>query len=456
MPGGRVESRARGVMIGEAVVHRMPLIMVVTSDLAGQVRGKGFPVTECDERLGKGVGYTFTNHMINCWGQIPTTPWGPLGDLVLMPDATTAVEVDFGDGSVAEHFMLGDLFHMDGAPWDCCLRHYLRCALHELESETGLQLVAAFEHEFHDGGLVERGADSYSLDKVRRAGDFPGAVLHALEAAGAEPETFLPEFGRSQFEFTVRPAPAMVAADRAIIAREMVRAAARRLDRDVSFSPQVDPAGPGNGVHIHMSFRDRDGRPVSHDASQPSGLAARMGSFVAGILKRLPALVAVTAPSAASYQRLKPHSWSSAYNNLGWRDREAAIRICPGPETPGADVASAFNVEFRAGDAAASPWFQLGILVRAGLEGIREGLPTPEPVSSDPDAMSDDERRRHGVERLPTSLDEALDRLERAPDAGTLLPGELLEAYIMHKRGELQTVAGLAPEEVCRRYRDVY
>ncbi len=430
--------------------------MIVTSDIAGQVRGKGFPATGLGEHIERGVGFTHTNQMINCWGVIPATPWGALGDLVLMADPACEVRVDFGDGTPDEWFILGGLCTMDGRPWECCLRHYLASAIEDLHDETGLTLIAAFEHEFHDGGLAEREGDSYSLDKVRRAGDFPGAVLHALQSAGAEPETFLPEFGRNQFEFTVRPAPAMVAADRAIIAREMVRATARRLDRDVSFAPQVDPAGPGNGVHIHMSFRDREGRPVSHDPSQPSGLSAVMGSFVAGILKRLPAMVAVTAPSAASYQRLKPHSWSSAFNNLGWRDREAAIRICPGPETPGADVASAFNVEFRAGDAAASPWIQLGILVRAGLEGIRDGLETPETVSSDPDAMSDDERRRHGVERLPLSLGEALDRLEREPGAGALLPGTLLEAYIMHKRGELEGVAGLAPEEICRRYRDVY
>ena len=437
-------------------MHHVPLMMVVTSDLAGQVRGKGFPAGDCDAWLGKGVGYTFTNHMINCWGRIPSTPWGAIGDLVLMPDAMSAVEVDFGDGGVAERFMLGDLLCMDGTPWDCCLRHYLRCALDDLENETGLRLIAAFEHEFHDGALAECEGDSYGLDKVRRAGSFPGAVLYALQAAGVEPETFLPEFGRGQLEFTLRPAPAMVAADRAVVAREMVRGAARRLGRSVSFSPQVDPAGPGNGVHIHMSLQDRDGRPASHDPAQPLSLSRVMGSLVSGILKHLPAIVAVTAPSAASYQRLKPHSWSSAYNNLGWRDREAAIRICPGPEAPGADVASAFNVEFRAGDAAASPWLQLGILVRAGLEGIRAGMETPHPVSSDPDAMSDSERRHHGVERLPVSLGEALDRLEHAPDAGTLLPGELHGAYIMHKRGELEAVSQLTPDEVCRRYRAVY
>ncbi len=438
------------------MVRTSPFVMVVTSDLAGQVRGKGFPEWELGDRLRRGVGYTYTNHMINCWGAIPHTPWGPLGDLVLVPDPATEVRVDFGDGRTGEWFMLGDLRHMDGSPWDCCLRTFLADALAELEEAEGLTLVAAFEHEFHDGGLPERAGDSYSLDKVRLAGDLPGALLHALEAAGVRPETFLPEFGRGQFEFTVKPAPGLAAADRAVIAREMVRATGRRLGRRLSFSPQVDPDGPGNGVHIHMSLEHRDGRPASHCAGAPFGLSAAMGSFVAGILKRLPAIVAVTAPSGASYQRLKPHSWSAAFNNLGWRDREAAVRICPVDDSPGADVSESFNVEFRAGDAAASPYLQLGVLVRAGLEGLRERLDAPEPASSDPGAMSDAERSARGIVRLPASLEEALDRLEAADGARPLLPGELFDAYVMHKRGEIAALEGLPAAEVCRRYAEVY
>jgi len=437
-------------------MYRIPLIMAVTSDLAGQVRGKGFPSTERDERLEKGVGYTYTNHMINCWGQIPATPWGPLGDLVLMPDASTEVEVDFGDGSVAERFMLGDLCHMDGTPWDCCLRHYLRSAVQALERETGLMLIAAFEHEYHDAGMRPRPGDSYSLDKVRLAGELPEALLYALRAADAEPETFLPEFGPNQFEFTVKPSRGVAAADRAVIARQLVRATAERLGHKVSFSPMVTRGAAGNGVHIHMSFRDRQRQPAAYDAEGPYGVSAIMGSFIAGILRRLPDILAVTAPSVASYERLKPHSWSSSFNNLGHRDREAALRICPVSDAPGANVASAFNVEFRAADAAASPYLQLGILVRAGLEGIREGLPCPEATSSDPAAMTDAERAARGVVRLPGSLTEALDRLEAAPGMADLLPGQLLEAYVMHKRGEIAALDGLDMDEICRRYAEVY
>ena len=437
-------------------MHRIPLVMAVTSDFAGQTRGKGFPITERDVRLEKGVGWTFTNTMINCWGQIPATPWGPLGDLALIPDAATEIEVDFGDGSVAERFMLGNIHHMDGRPWDCCLRSYLNDAVKDLERETGLMLIAAFEHEFHDDSIPDRPGDSYGLDKVRLSGEFPEAYLYALRAANAEPDTFLPEFGPNQFEITVEPGRGVAAADRAVIVRELAHATARRLGRKVSFSPVVTRGAAGNGVHIHMSFRDRQRQPAAYDADAPYGVSSVMGSFIAGILRRLPQIIAVTAPSAASYLRLKPHSWSSTYNNLGFRDREASIRICPVSNMPGANVAGAFNVEFRAGDAAASPYLQLGILTWAGLEGIRENLPLPEPTSSDPAAMTDDERAALGVCALPSSLGEALDALESAEGIRDLMPGELLDAYLMHKRGELAALDGLDDDEICRRYAEVY
>lgn len=437
-------------------MHRSPLIMVVSTDFAGQVRGKGFPASELDVRLEKGVGWTFTNTMINCFGQIPATPWGPRGDLMVVPDPATEVDVDFGDGSVNERFYLGDILNMDRQPWDCCLRTYLREALKDLTDLTGLSLVAAFEHEFVHRGQADRLGDAYSQDGVRRIGEFPEAFLYALAEAGVEPETFLPEFAPKQFEFTVKPADALTAADRAVIVREIARGTAWRMGDTVSFSPVVTRGAAGNGVHLHMSFRDADGRPVTHDADKPGGLSDTAGSFVAGILEALPALVAVTAPSYMSYERLKPNSWSSSVTNLGYRDREAAIRICPVSDVPGADIASSFNVEFRAGDAAASPYLYFGCLVRAGIDGIKRQLPTPKPTTSDPADMDAAARKDHGIVDLPTSMEQALDLLEHHPKAHEFLPGEMLSAYLMHKRGELSMLEGLDIDDICRMYAEAY
>jgi len=437
-------------------MNRIPLIMVVTTDFAGQVRGKGFPASELEARLEKGNGWTFTNTMINCFGTIPATPWGPRGDLVVMPDPETLVDVDFGDGSVNERFYLGDIVHTDRRPWDCCLRNYLRTALAELKDLTGLTMIAAFEHEFHHDGQRKRLGDAYSQDGVRRIGEFPEAFLYALAEAGVEPETFLPEYGPEQFEFTVKPAEALTAADRAVIVREIARGTAWRQGDTVSFSPVVTRGAAGNGVHIHMSFRDQKGRPATYDAGKTGNLCDTAGSFVAGILDALPALCAVTAPSYMSYERLKPNSWSSSLANLGYRDREAAVRICPVSDVPGADVAASFNFEFRAGDAAASPYLQLGVLVRAGIDGIRRKLATPTPTTDDPWRMDKKTRQKSGIAELPTSMGQALDLLEAHPKAGEFLPGEMLEAYLMHKRGELAAVEGRDIDEICRMYAEAY
>jgi glutamine synthetase len=437
-------------------IERESLVMVCCSDIAGQVRGKGFPRRDLEQRWKLGVGWTPTNIMINCFGRIPATPWGALGDLLLVPDPAGEVFLDFGDGGPPEHFILGDIKTLDGAPWDCCPRSFLRHALQKLEAETGFRLIAAFEHEFYCTGADDRVGDSYALSSLRGVETFVETLLGALRAAGLEPETFLPEYGPKQFEVTVKPAPGLEAADRAVKLREITRAVARRQGMCASFSPVVTHGIVGNGVHIHFSLTDRDGRPATYDPNGPGGLSAAAASFAAGILRHAPAICAVTAPSVISYERLKPHSWSAHWINLGLRDREALIRICPVPEDPSVDAAKCFNLEYRAADAAASPYLQLGMLVHAGLEGIRDKLPAPAISQGDPGNLSAEERADRGIGELPTSLGAALDALEADETARGWLGASLAEAYLMHKRGEAEMAAGKTIEELCRLYAQAY
>ncbi len=222
-----------------------------------------------------------------------------------------------------------------------------------------------------------------------------------------------------------------------------------------SFSPMVTRGVVGNGVHIHFSLVDLEGRSVSYDASHKCGISSVAGAFLAGILRNADALCAITAPSVISYERLRPNSWSASQTNLGFRDREACIRICPVTEKPGADIAS-YNFEFRASDAAASPYLQLGVLISAGVQGVRERLAIPEPTTRDLAQMSANEKTRMGIRPLPQSLSEALDLLESNSQAKGLLPQELLEAYVMQKRGEIRQLDGQSDEEICRRYADAY
>ena len=212
--------------------------------------------------------------------------------------------------------------------------------------------------------------------------------------------------------------------------------------------------GVGNGVHVHLGLADRAGRPVMHDPAGPGGLSATAGSFVAGILRHLPALVAFTAASTVSYQRLVPHRWSSSFNNLGYRDREAAVRICPVREA--GDVAAQYHVEYRAADAAASPYLVVAMLTMAGLQGLREELPTPRPTEGDLSTMAAAELKAQGVRRLPTSLPLALAALDADPTAQGWLPPLLLDCYRKHKQNEIAAMAGLSDAEQAARYAQVY
>ena len=438
-----------------SALDRDRLVVVACSDVAGQLRGKGFPADQLDGRRRFGVGWTPTNVMINCFGRIPATPFGSSGDLMLVPAPGGDLKLDFGDGTV-EHLIVGDILHTDGQPWDCCLRGFLRRALDDLEAEAGLRIVASFEHEFWLDNAEERPGDSYAVSTLRGLEPFIGDVLRALRANDIKPDTYLPEYGPKQFEITVDPAVGLAAADHAVKLRETCRSVARRHGHRISFSPVVTRGIVGNGVHIHFSLVDGNGRPVSFAPGTPGKLSAVQASFAAGILRHARALCAITAPSVISYERLKPHSWSAHYINIADRDREAMLRICPYPEAPDVDVAKRFNLEFRAADATASPYLQLGVLVMAGLEGIRQGLPAPGLTSGDPGALSPEERSARGIGELPSSLGEALDALEADAVALGWLRPTLAEAYLMHKRGEIAATEGIATDELCGLYARAY
>ncbi|MBW4021654.1 MAG: glutamine synthetase [Proteobacteria bacterium] len=430
------------------------LVFVGICDLAGLVRGKGFPAVELDARLRQGVGLTGSNIMMSAFGPILATPFGTTGDLVMMPDRTARVQVPFDEGA-AEHFYLADLQELDGTPWSCCPRDFLRRALIALEAEAGLVVHSAFEQEFVYSGIEDRPGATYALDAFRRQGIFGESLIGALRAAGVTPDSFLPEYAPRQFEVTVKPAIGLRAADDAVICREMIRSVAERLGHRALLAPVLKPDGVGSGTHIHFSLWDKDGKPASRDASAPYGIAPRVSPFVAGVLHHLPALAAITAPSVASYFRLQPDRWAPVWAFLGRQDRGAALRVAP--VFPGAEAKAdaQFNVEYRVADATACPYLALGAIIHAGLDGIRGGMRLPAELPGFWD-MTEAARAEAGIEQLPRSLAEALDRLEATDVARAWFGPEFFAAYLQFKRSEIAALEGLEPSDICDRYAAIY
>jgi glutamine synthetase len=418
------------------------LVAFLYADLSGLCRGRAVPQRRLAGAMAAGVGWVPADQAITPLGPLAEpNPWGSLGDLRLVPDASTETRVALWPDVPPLHFLLCDARTPDGEPWDACPRALLRGALAALEGEHGLRLRAAFEQEFVLQGHTAAPSPPFSYEALRAAEPLGRELAAALRLAGLELENFLPEYGDDQFEITIAPRRALAAADAAAIVRELVRETARRHGWRATFTPIVDPAGAGSGAHVHLSFAGA----AMHDPARPGELSVPGGRFAAGVLAHLPALCAVGAPVPVSYLRLRPHRWSAGGACLAAGNREAALRIPSAVTFAGRDAAEQTRLELRVADGACSPHFLLALVVLAGLEGLRDEL-APAEVATDfaPDGA------------LPGSLGEALDAFERDPLVRAAVPAALREGYVAMKRLEISLVDGLTDAEACARYARAY
>jgi glutamine synthetase len=437
-------------------VSETDLIALVCCDLGAIVRGRSLLASELGAHLDAGVGWVPANHSLTPFGPLAeSTPFDSTGDLRLLPDPDTHVRVESDSGGSALELVLCDIVETNGQPWKCCPRRFLRDALDDLDGELGARLVASFEHEFQLP-IDAPPPPPFSLEAQRSVEPFPADVMNALVQAGVRPERFFSEFAPRQFEIPVEAAEGVAAADRAVVLREVVRELARRHGVRATFAPLLDPAGPGNGVHIHLSLLDADGRPLLYDAARPAYLSELGERFAAGILLHAGALSALTAPSPTSAARLTPHRWSAGAVCLAQSNREALLRIPPLVLLGDADPAAQLRLEYRGADASANPYLALGAIVRAGLDGVRSELPAPPILDRDPAHLTAAEADRYGVGALPASLEDSLRALAQDDTARAWMSPQLYDAYVGVKRAELQAVADLDLSEVCRRYAAIY
>ena len=431
----------------------MELTWLSHTDLASITRGRA--IADYREDRPHSVGWVPANMALDAFGELVENPWGSAGDLRLVPDPETLVRLNETTESSAMAFVLSTATDLSGNAWPSCPRAILSSAAARLEEQFGLKILAAFEHEFARV-TDSRPEPPFSLEAARAVAPLLDDIFAALQDAGVEPENILPEYGQHQFEVTSRPALAVAGADRAVITRAVVREIARRHALRVTFAPVIGVGAGTNGVHIHFSLRDQEGRPVTHDAASKHGLSPVAQSFAAGVIEHLPGLVAITAPSVVSYLRLRPHSWSAAYNIFGVQNREAALRMAPIPRIDGEHDAERANLEYRPADATSNPYLALAAILVAGADGLSRGLPCPPSVEIDPSSLSEGELENRGIVRLPQSLEEALDCLEGDSLLMEAFDSDLMRCYLTMKRNEVSKFSELEEAEVIARHVDAY
>ena len=414
------------------------LVRFLYTDNGGITRGKATHVDGLPHRLTDGIGLTVAMQAMNMLDQLqPVEGLGPVGEIRLVPDPHTFTVLPYAPHTAA---MTSDMCTLEGAPWDACPRAFLKRQIAACHA-AGFSVRAAFECEFTlavkqpDGAFAPLDQSlCFSTAGMTTAALVMDDIVAALEAQRIPVEQYYPELGHGQQELSIGHAPALDAADRQVFYRETVRAVAHRHGLWASLAPKPFVDQAGNGAHIHFSLWDAAGRRSRmHDAKGRYAVSALGYHFIAGVLAHLPALLALTCPSVNSYRRLQPHFWSSAYTAWGPDNREAAVRV---PSTFASDPVGSTNAELKASDASSNPYLGLGGLLAAGLDGVTRALEPGEPVLSDPGALSEDARRERGILRYPTTLNAALDALERDPVLMSALGSTLSRAYVAVKRSE--------------------
>jgi len=439
----RSQERLSREVVKQCKSTKIQLVRFLYCGNDGLIRGKACHTQFLNSYLKSGIGLTVAMQSFNMLDQlVPEGSFGPVGEIRLLPDPETFAILPYAPKSAR---LLCDMVTLEGVPWGACTRSFLKRMI-ERARQAGVTLKAAFENEFT---LARREGERYvPLDRspcfstigMDSAAPIIVEIIEALMAQGVYPEQYYAELGPGQQELPVRFADGLRAADNQITVRETARGVAGRHGLLASFAPKPFPDQAGNGSHIHFSlWRISDGKNHFHDPKGRYGLSEAGYAFLGGVLAHLPALVALTAPSVNSYRRLQPRFWASAYTAWGPDNREAAVRI---PSKRWGLEMESTNLELKPCDPSNNPYLALGGLLAAGLDGMARKVDPGEPALTDPDTLSEAERKRRGIRRLPTSLGEALDALERDQVLREALGDVLAREYLTVKRSEVRGFEG--------------
>ncbi|MEM7276528.1 MAG: glutamate--ammonia ligase [Pseudomonadota bacterium] len=387
-------------------------------------------------------------------------------DMILMPDADTAVMDIFSDEPTL--IIRCDVIEpatMQG--YDRCPRSLANRAQAYLSS-TGIADTAYFgpENEFFVFDDVKFGSEMkgafYAIDSVEaswnsgkhydegnyghrpsvKGGYFPvppvdslhdirSAMCLAIEELGVKTEVHHHEVATAgQCEIGTEFNSLVKKADEVQTFKYAVMNVAHAYGKTATFMPKPLVNDNGSGMHVHMSLA-KDGKNLfSGDAY--GGLSETALYYIGGVLKHAKAVNAFTNPSTNSYKRLVPGFEAPTILAYSARNRSASIRI-PYVANP-----KARRVEVRFPDSMANPYMAFAALMMAGLDGIQNKIHPGEAADKDLYDLPPEEEKK--LDLVAFSLEEALNELDKDREflkAGGVFSDDLIDAYIELKNEEV-------------------
>ena len=357
------------------------------------------------------------------------------------PDAASATVLPW-DRSVA--WLASDLW-LDGAPFAACSRGILKRQT-EAAATLGYRFNLGIEAEFYvlrDGAdgrpapISDRRMAKPCYDAISALDNLPwlGTMVDAMNALGWDVYSFDQEDGLGQFEVDFAYADAVSMADRFVFLRMMAGQYARAHGAFASFMPKPYADRTGSGAHFNMSLAELGAGTnlfAAVEDARGCGLSELGYQFTAGVVRHLPAICAVVAPTVNSYKRLVKQgsmsgfTWAPIFACYGNNNRTNAVRIPMGGG----------RIELRPADSACNPYLGAAMVLAAGLEGIREGLDPGEPNTRNMYDVSASELHRLGITELPRTLGDALAAFRADPLSKAVMSDRMADAWYEAKQAE--------------------
>ncbi|MBZ0301709.1 MAG: glutamine synthetase family protein [Anaerolineae bacterium] len=257
-------------------------------------------------------------------------------------------------------------------------------------------------------------------------------MVSALMELGMCVDSAHHEIGSGQHEIDFDYDEVLVSADQILTARVALKSVAQRNGLHCTFMPRPRRDLPGSGMHTHQSLHDLEtGRNAFSDPDNEYGLSEVGRFFLAGQLHHARAMSAVLAPLVNSYKRLGTSFEAPVYVTWAHINRSALIRL---PSSMAGD-AEHTRLELRCPDPSSNPYLAAAVMLGAGLDGIRQRLPLPEPLEET--LLGQDRIRLRHTEVLPNSLDEALTVMEQDEVVLSALGPHISDSFLKAKRQEV-------------------
>ncbi|MEJ6950626.1 type I glutamate--ammonia ligase [Halanaerobiaceae bacterium ANBcell28] len=334
-------------------------------------------------------------------------------DMYLKPDLDTFVTFPWKpkEGAVAR--LMCDIYTPDDKPFIGCPRSTLKKVIAEAK-EMGYEMFAGPEPEFFLFERDEKGKPTtitndrggyFDLSPIDLGENARRDIVLALEKMGFDVEASHHEVAPGQHEIDFKYSDALRTADNIATFKFVTKAIALEHNLHATFMPKPIYGECGSGMHVNQSLF-KDGENIFCHESDELGLSQIAYHYIGGLLKHAPALTAITNPVINSYKRLVPGYEAPVYISWSAKNRSALVRV---PSARG----TATRVEMRNPDPAANPYLVMAVMLKAGLDGIKNKIDPGEQVKENIFDMTDEERLSVGIDSLPADIMEAVNYLSQ-------------------------------------------